>query len=204
MRYFMFNKPRGCVTARCDPRHKTVMDYIKEEDKDGLFPIGRLDKDTEGFLILTDDGSLCNRINLPESNVTKTYRFYSKCHLEKEDMERLCSGVSIASIKDRLTASASATILGYKTMKDIADLLDEERIVRIKNTRMGERPVTHAQIIITEGKKHQVKKMIGAVGGYVLYLERVAIGGLSLDHTLKRGEYRSMTEDELAMIFVKT
>jgi 16S rRNA pseudouridine516 synthase len=75
MRYYMFNKPRGCITACRDARHKTVMDYIPPEEQEGLFPIGRLDKDTEGLLIITDDGKLCFFVAAPDRGVTKTYRF---------------------------------------------------------------------------------------------------------------------------------
>ena len=200
MRYFMFNKPRGCITAVVDARHKTVIDYFPKEEAEGLFPVGRLDKDTEGFLILTDDGNFCNRVNLPTSVIPKTYRFYSKGILDPERLETLETGVSIAAIKDRLTAPAEVKILGVCTFRDAVDYMAPEFRAKIMNTRMGERPLTHGEITITEGKKHQVKKMIAAVGGYVVYLERVAIGDLHIDENLARGEYREITEAELDLI----
>ena len=200
MRYFMFNKPRGCITAVVDARHKTVIDYFSKEEAEGLFPVGRLDKDTEGFLILTDDGNFCNRVNLPTSVIPKTYRFYSKGILDPERLKTLETGVSIAAIKDRLTAPAEVKILGVCTFRDAVDYMAPEFRAKIMNTRMGERPLTHGEITITEGKKHQVKRMVRYTGAKVVYLKRVSIGTLLLDPALSLGQYRQMTDEEISIL----
>lgn len=199
MRYYMFNKPRGCITACSDPRHKTVMDYIPEDEREGLFPVGRLDKDTEGFLILTDDGKFCFHVNEPEHHVEKTYFFYARGTLDDEKIKALEEGVNIRIVKDHLTAPAKIEKLGEATFRDIAHLLDEDE-AKLRLTRRGDIPVTAGKITITEGKKHQVKKMAKAVGMYIVYLERVAVAGIPLDEDLPRGEFRPLTEEELQKI----
>ncbi len=199
MRYYMFNKPRGCITACSDERHKTVMDYFPDEEREGLFPVGRLDKDTEGFLIITDDGQFSYHITTPEREVEKTYFFYAKGKLDGEKIKRLEDGVDIMTSVVHKTAPAKAEKIGEATLRDIGHLLDCDP-ARLKYTRHGEVPVTAVKITITEGKKHQVKKMAMAVGMRIVYLERIAISGVALDTSLKRGEYRVMTEEEIAMI----
>lgn len=195
----MFNKPRGCVTACSDARHKTVMDYFDENERKGLFPVGRLDKDTEGFLIITDDGQLSYHVTTPEREVEKTYFFYAKGHLDEEKLNKLESGVNIMTSTVHKTAPARAVKLGETTLRDIAEHLDCDP-ARLKYTRHGDVPVTAVKITITEGKKHQVKKMAMAVGMRIVYLERTAIAGVPLDTNLKRGEYRPLTEKEISLI----
>ena len=195
----MFNKPRGCITACRDERHKTVMDYIPNEEREGLFPVGRLDKDTEGLLILTDDGKMCYYVTEPVSGVTKTYRFWAKGTLDDEKIKKLESGVSIYNDKSIVTSPARVEKLREGVLRDIAYLLDEDP-VRLKATRRGDVPVTEVKITITEGKKHQVKRMAKSVGMTIVYLERIAVSGIELDLTLGRGEYRPLTECEIACL----
>ena len=109
-RYFMFHKPKGAVTARRDDRHKTVMDYFPEEDRDILFPVGRLDKDTEGFLIVTDDGMFTYRLLSPESHIEKTYFFYALGIPDEKKLSELQGGVSIYRNRDDKTAPAKINI----------------------------------------------------------------------------------------------
>ena len=201
MRYYMFNKPRGCITACSDERHKTVMDYFPDSEREGLFPVGRLDKDTEGFLIITDDGQFSFRVASPEHTVEKTYFFYAKGELDEGKLSRLESGVDISapSIPVHKTAPARAEKVGEATLREIADCLDDDP-AKLKHTRKGDVRVTAVKITITEGKKHQVKKMAMAVGMRIVYLERIAIGGVELDRGLKRGEYRELTEEEISLI----
>lgn len=199
MRYYMFNKPRGCITACFDERKKTVMDYIPEEEREGLFPVGRLDKDTEGFLILTDDGGFCFHVNNPEHRVEKTYVFWARGVLDAEKIALLEGGVSISQKKERLTAPAVVEKLGEATLRDIAHLLDED-MNKLRHTRRGDIPITKCRITITEGKKHQVKRMAKAVGMEIVYLERVAISGVALDETLPRGSFRPLRQEELEKI----
>ena len=203
MRYYMFNKPRGCITACSDARHKTVMDYFPASEREGLFPVGRLDKDTEGFLIITDDGLFSYKVTTPEYEVEKTYFFYAKGQFDDEKLERLESGVDIMTSVVHKTAPAKAEKVGEATFRDIAEHLECDP-ARLKYTRHGDVPVTAVKITITEGKKHQVKKMAMAVGMRIVYLERIAIAGVALDTSLKRGEYRPLTDDEIRRIKAKT
>ena len=202
-RYIMLNKPRGLITACRDERQRTVMELFPEGEREGLFPVGRLDKDTEGFLIVTDDGAFCNNVNSPESLVSKTYRFFAKGELKADTVSRLESGVDIGSAKEGLTAPASAVHLATVKARDVLHIFSEGERVRILHTAKGDVPLVEMQITITEGKKHQVKKMALAVGLKIVYLERIAISGVQLDPTLKRGEYRTLTEDEVASILPK-
>ena len=202
MQYLMFNKPRGCITARSDPRHATVMEYFPEEMRDSIFPVGRLDRDTEGFLIFTDDGDFCFHINEPTHKMTKTYRFYAKGEFTEEKLFAMCNGVCIDDRSGRISAPAEARLLGFSTMRDISHLLDENE-ARLKYSRKGDAPLCHIELTVTEGKKHQVKKMARAVGLYIVYLERVAIGDVHLDSSLERGEYRPLSQHELSLLMGK-
>ena len=196
--YYVFNKPSGCITARRDERHKTVMDYFPEEKRDEIFPIGRLDKDTEGLLIFTNDGMLFHELMMPESKVNKTYFFWAKGDISDGKIAELEAGAAIYPDKNELTAPAKFSLLERKTLIDIKHLLSEEdsKLTRKK----GETPVFSGLLTITEGKKHQVKRMIKYAGCKVVYLKRVAIGRLYLDEKLFPGEYRALTENELALL----
>ena len=195
MEYYIFHKPAGCITARRDERHPTVMDYFPEEKRDILFPIGRLDKDTEGLLIVTNDGMLFHDIMMPEKKVCKTYFFWARGVISDDKIAELESGAAIYNDKSELTAPAKLTILERKTLIDIKDLLDEEdaKLTRKK----GELPVFSGLLTITEGKKHQVKRMLKYAGCRVVYLKRVKIGDIALDEDLQKGSYRAMTESEI-------
>ena len=195
MEYYVFNKPGGCITARRDERHKTVMDYFPEDMRDRIFPIGRLDKDTEGMLILTDDGPLFYNLMQPGKKVAKTYFFWAKGTITEEKIHDLENGAAIYPDKSILTSPAKLEILEKRTLIDIKSLLSEEdeKLTRKK----GETPVFSGLLTITEGKKHQVKRMIKYAGCKVVYLKRVAIGSLSLDEALLPGEYRALTGEEV-------
>ena len=197
-RYFMFNKPRGCVTARRDARHKTVMDYFPEDMRDVIFPIGRLDKDTEGLLLFTDDGNFFHHLMRPEFHVPKTYYFVADGIPNEEKLGELESGVNVYKNRDKMTAPAQIEILETCTLRDVRHLLDGSE--RIFATKRGDFPAICGNITITEGKKHQVKRMIRYTGPRVVYLKRVAIGALSLDPDLSPGEYRTLTDEELSAL----
>lgn len=199
LRYFMFNKPRGCISACSDPRHKTVLDYFPECEREGLFHVGRLDKDTEGFLIITDDGELCRLVAEPQFSTSKTYRFYAKGEVNEQKLEALRCGVRISARDEALTQPAEVKLLGSCTMREISHLLDDDD-ARLRHTRKGDVQLAHIEITITEGRKHQVKKMARAVGMYVVYLERIDISGIHLDSSLSRGEYRELTETEVRLL----
>lgn len=196
--YYMFNKPRGCVTARRDERHKTVMDYFPEEKRDIIFPVGRLDKDTEGFLLVTDDGNLCFDLMKPEHEVPKTYFFWAQGTLSEEKIAELENGVSIYKNRDFETAPAKITLSKSATLADIKDLLVGDDI-KVSNRR-GMLPVISGYITITEGKKHQVKRMLRYAKCRIVYLKRVRIGGVELDPSLPCGKYRPLTQSEIELL----
>jgi 16S rRNA pseudouridine516 synthase len=175
------------------------MDYIPENEREGLFPVGRLDKDTEGFLILTDDGKFGFRVSEPKSLIEKTYFFWAKGTLDEEKIKRLEEGVGIYNDPDMITAPARVKKICEAKLRDISHLLDEDE-AKLRLTKRGDVSVTGAMITITEGKKHQVKRMALAVGLRIVYLERVAISGVFLDKTLPRGEFRPLSEDEISKI----
>ena len=195
---YMFNKPSGCITACSDARHKTVMDYFPESDRETLFPVGRLDKDTEGFLVITDDGALSFDLMKPEHHVKKTYFFWAQGVLNEDKLKEFEKGVSIYKDKDIVTAPATIEILSVATLGSIKELLngEDEKL----GTRRALLPVTSGVITITEGKKHQVKRMIRYAGARVVYLKRIAIGNLHLDPTLPLGAYRALNEEEIKII----
>ena len=201
LKYYMFHKPRGCITARRDERHRTVMDYFPEESRDLIFPVGRLDKDTEGFLLITNDGELCFELMSPENEIPKTYFFWALGELKEEKIKEIESGVCIYKGWDFETAPAKIKLFKTSKLSDIKELLSEEDAKMLR--RRGEMTVTAAYITITEGKKHQVKRMIRYAGCRVLYLKRVKIGNLPIDPSLPRGSYRPLSLEELNLIRCK-
>lgn len=170
--YIMLNKPEGYVSATDDPKEKTVLDLIDSEDRrKNLFPCGRLDKNTLGLVILTNDGDSAHRLLSPKRHVSKVYKFESLFPLSQDDIKRLEEGVDIG---------------GYFTKPCNVTLTD---------SKSGE-------IVLTEGKYHQIKRMLEAVDNKITYLERISFGGIILDPSLNRGEWRYLTEDE-EQLFLK-
>ncbi len=193
--YYMFNKPRGCITARRDSRQKTVMDYFPEEKRDVLFPVGRLDKDTEGFILITDDGKLCFDLMSPENLIPKTYFFWVQGVLSDDKIRELQSGINIYKNSPYETSPAKIKVDRVGVLREIENLLIGDDI-KLSNKR-GELPITSGYITITEGKKHQVKRMLRYAGCRVVYLKRVSIGEIGLDETLELGTYRELSQDEV-------
>ena len=164
--YIMLNKPEGYISATDDPREKTVLELLDDRSRKlGLFPAGRLDKNTTGLLILTNDGGLCHRILSPKNHVAKTYFFRSERDITEEDRLRLENGINLDG---ELTKPAK---------------------VVLSDSRSGE-------ITITEGKFHQIKRMLEAVCNKITYLERIEFAGIPLDRALSRGKWRELTKDE--------
>ena len=170
LEYFMLYKPQGCVSATTDTSHKTVLDYIEEKKRKDLFPVGRLDIDTEGLLLITNDGVLAHELLSPKKHVAKTYYARIEGKVTTEDGGKFWEGVDIG--EKALTKPAKLHII-----------------------KSGE--VSEIELTITEGKYHQVKRMFEAVGKKVIYLKRISMGTLKLDENLKPGEYRKLTEEEL-------
>ncbi len=193
--YYMLHKPEGCITATKDNTSKTVMDYIEAGHNKGLFPVGRLDKDTEGLLLITNDGEFSHRLMFPEKQIEKTYFFWAFGTLDDVARKQLISGVMIGE-REPLAMATRIKVEGegmYSSFKERMNMVNLKEI-RIDATRQR---VVCGYITITEGRKHQVKRMLKAVGCYVAYLQRVSIGGLLLDETLQKGQYRALTEDEI-------
>ena len=195
--YYMLNKPRGLLTARTDLRRETVMVCFPEELREALHPVGRLDKDTEGLLLFTDDGLLDVRLLRPEHQVEKEYEFRAFGTLTQDDLRQMERGVVLPATGE-MTRPARAQLLQYSTIGESEGYLPEFR--REKYLKNPQRPVTAAKLWITEGRKHQVKLMVKAVGAHVFYLRRLAMGSLRLDASLAPGQYRALTEDEVRML----
>lgn len=170
--YIMMNKPKDTVSATEDAIEKTVVDILNEEDRiQKVFPVGRLDKDTEGLMLLTNDGDLAHRLISPKKNVEKKYYVEVNGELKNEHLEVVKKGVILED--------------GYRCKPARLEILDSSE------------SSSKANIYITEGKFHQVKRMMKSLGVTVTYLKRLSIGNLSLDKNLKLGEYRYLTDEEL-------
>ena len=170
--YIMMNKPQDTISATEDAIEKTVVDILKEEDRiHKVFPVGRLDKDTEGLMLLTNDGELAHRLISPKKDVVKKYYVEVSGELKNEHLEIVKTGVILED--------------GYKCKPARLEILESSE------------NKSRANIYITEGKFHQVKRMMKSIGATVTYLKRLSIGSLILDENLKLGEYRYLTDDEL-------
>lgn len=191
MNYYMFHKPYGCVTARSDERYPTVMDYFKELNIPNLSPVGRLDRETEGLLFVTDDGKWNQMITQPLEKVEKTYAFTALGTLDQNKIQHLEQGVLLIGAK-KLTAPATVSVTGTDVLQNVLPALPKEIQEKTKHNRM-EHPIVFGQITVTEGKKHQVRRMLKAVGCCIIYLKRISIGNVFLDPELQPGEWKSIS-----------
>lgn len=177
--YYLFHKPAGCVTAKQDNVHQTVMDYFPEDIRaKDIAPVGRLDLDTEGLLLLTNDGPLTHHLLSPAHHIPKTYYAILDKEVPEDAIEKFEEGVDIGD--DKPTLPAELVIL--PVLKDEA----------------GKKTYS-AELTIHEGRFHQVKRMFEAVGCTVTYLKRLSMGSLTLGD-LSKGEYRKLTADEIAVL----
>lgn len=168
--YYMLHKPAGVITATEDKKESTVMDILREEKIKNLFPVGRLDKDTEGLLLITDDGELAHNLLSPKKHVDKEYLVKVRDSISEEDCRKLSEGVDIG---------------------------DEKPTAPAKVERVAEKEIL---LTIREGRFHQVKRMLQAVGNEVLYLKRLSMGSLRLPEDLEKGAYRPLSEEEIYKI----
>ena len=168
--YYMLNKPAGVVSATEDKKERTVLDLLQERKRKDLFPVGRLDKDTEGLLLITNIGDLAHRLLAPGRHVDKVYYAEIDGKVTREDAELFRAGVDIGDKK--------------KTMPAFLEILSS---------------ADRSEILLTirEGRFHQVKRMFHAVGKEVLFLRRIQMGPLKLDEKLRPGEYRRLTKEEV-------
>lgn len=168
--YFMLNKPAGVVSATEDRKERTVLDLIDAKQRKDLFPVGRLDKDTEGLLLITNDGEMAHRLLSPKKHVDKVYYARVAGRITEEHVRLFAEGVDIGDEKPALPAEL--TVLSSGEISEI-------------------------ELVIREGRFHQVKRMFQAAGGEVTYLKRLRMGSLVLDGELEPGEYRKLTEEEV-------
>ncbi len=168
--YYMLHKPAGVITATEDKKESTVMDILKEEKVKNLFPVGRLDRDTEGLLLITDDGGLAHNLLSPKKHVDKEYLVKVRDSISEEDCKKLSEGVNIG---------------------------DEKPTAPAKVERVAENEIL---LTIREGRFHQVKRMLQAVGNEVVYLKRLSMGSLRLPEDLEKGAYRPLSEEEIYKI----
>lgn len=187
MVYYMLNKPAGVITATEDKNQKTVLDLITDKKRRDLFPVGRLDKDTVGLLIITNDGALSHRLLAPGKHVAKKYLVRVDGIITDEIKEAICSGVDIGD--DKPTAPAELENVG------LVSTAESDEVVVPEMDSDG--VVYEAEIIITEGRYHQIKRMFEAFGLNVIYLKRLSMGSLTLDPKLEEGEWRYLTDEEL-------
>ena len=171
--YYMLNKPAGVISASEDDREETVIDLIPEPRRRDLFPVGRLDRDTEGLLIITNDGALSHRLLSPKNHIDKVYYAEVSGILNESDVELFAQGPVLSD--------------GLECMP--ADL----KILSVSDDDY----TSAAEITIREGKFHQVKRMFAAVGAEVTYLKRLSMGPLALDPDLEPGECRRLTAEEV-------
>ena len=170
--YIMMNKPQGVVSATEDGREKTVIDLLPGDmRKTDLFPCGRLDKNTLGLMLITDNGDLAHRLLAPKSHVEKKYYFRSRFPVTEEEAGRFENGLTLED--------------GYET-----------KPARIELRGDGDEGI----ITLVEGKYHQIKRMLEALNNKITYLERISFGPLVLDEALDRGEWRYLTEEEIAAL----
>ena len=168
--YYMLNKPSGVVSATSDAKDKTVLDLIDSKKRKDLFPVGRLDKDTEGLLLITNDGELAHKLLSPKKHVDKIYFAKVQGVVTEADVESFAKGLDIGD--------------GEYTKPARLEIIISDEISEI-------------QLTIQEGKFHQVKRMFEAVDKKVVYLKRISMGTLRLDENLALGEFRPLTQEEL-------
>lgn len=176
MEYYMLNKPRGVVSATEDKKYQTVIDLIEDKSRKDLFPVGRLDMDTEGLLLITNDGALAHKLLAPKKHVDKLYE--ARCH---------------GLVPDTAVKEFSEGLLlpdGLKCLPAVLEIV----------AKHPKESVTDIRLTIREGKFHQVKRMMEAVGCPVLSLKRLTMGPLILDEALKPGQYRPLTKKELELL----
>lgn len=188
--YYMFHKPYGCVTARRDDRYPTVMDWFRELENPELSPVGRLDRQTEGLLFVTDDGQWNREMTRPEYSREKVYTFTVLGDLTAEKVAKLEEGVLLQG--DRTpTAPAKVTVTGHTVLSDHLDRLHPEVREATCHNR-ADHPVTFGRITITEGRNRQIRRMMKTVGCVVLELKRISMDGITLDDTLQPGQWKEI------------
>lgn len=196
MRYYMLNKPGGVVTATSDKFSKTVMDLFPDDIRKGLFPIGRLDRDTEGLLIITDDGDFAFRMLRPEFGITKRYFFRAFGKINEEKIKKLENGGALYGNGEAARPAFLSDIVLSTVEADSGFIPEEDRAHCLKNP---DGKTFSAVITVTEGKRHEVKLLLKSIGCKIFYLQRVSMGNFVLDKKLRPGEFREFTSEEVSI-----
>ncbi len=199
VRVYMLNKPAGVISATKDDEDRTVLDLLKGENVKNLFPVGRLDKDTEGLLLITNDGALSHKLLSPKKHVDKTYLVITDKEISENDMQEMENGIDIGDDKKTLPCKLQSV---YPRDENVEannkkfDGADNELI-----TDHLEEIIARSYVItIHEGRYHQVKRMFSHFGANVVYLKRIAFGPLVLDDGLAPGAFRKLTDEEMEML----
>lgn len=206
-RYLLLNKPQGILCVSRDPHAKTVVDLLPpDERRRGFFPAGRLDKDTVGLVLLTDDGDFAHRMLAPKKAVFKHYRAVVEGVMPPEAVARFAAGLTLSdgtqclpAVLQPLSPAAFAAAEGADA--DEAAFTQFYRDFSAKYRIPSEGPLGFVDIAIQEGRYHQIKRMCETVGHKVLWLKRCSIGGLALPRSLAEGEFRELTANEAATVF---
>ena len=191
--YYMLHKPAGVITASRDKNEKTVIDLIKSKKRRDLFPVGRLDRDTEGLLLITNDGDLSHHLLSPSKHVSKTYLAFVTGEPSEDIYTHFKEGIDIGD--DTLTKPAE--LRRFASVSDVLNIYND----KVLEDRLSEYNDAYIfEITITEGRYHEIKRMFEAEGCEVVYLKRYSMGSLILDFNLAPGEYRLLTDTELSSL----
>lgn len=191
--YYMMNKPAGIISASDDSREETVVDLIDEQKRKDLFPAGRLDRDTEGLLLITNDGGLAHRLLSPKHHVDKRYYAEVSGTVTEDDVQAFADGLVLPDGLECLPAKLEI----LRAADDDEEVSSDESSPEDNSHEVEFLATSEVEVVIQEGKFHQIKRMFAARGMEVLYLKRLTMGPLILDDTLEPGEYRRLTEKEL-------
>lgn len=187
--YYIFHKPAGCITALRDESEPTIRLYLETLDMTRLRPVGRLDRDTEGLLILTDDGTYNQRMTHPDAGIEKEYFFWAIGSFTEEKEQKLSQG-AVLSGKEPVTARpARITVSSECRLDEIYDFIKGKNKARILKNR-PDTPVFSGHITVTEGRRHEVKRLLKSIGCYCVYLKRVRMGNVVLPDDLAPGQVR--------------
>ncbi|MDE7326634.1 MAG: pseudouridine synthase [Lachnospiraceae bacterium] len=187
--YYIFHKPAGCITALRDPTEPTILKYLNTLDMTKLRPVGRLDRDTEGLLILTDDGAYNQHMTHPDMGTEKEYFFWAMGIFSKEKKKKLETGVQLAGKILSPARPAKVTFLQESRLMEIHGFIKGKKREHILKNR-PDTPVFSGYITVTEGRKHEVKRLLKSVGCCCIYLKRVRMGNVVLPEDLNAGEVR--------------
>ena len=189
-RYYILNKPAGCVSATKDGLSQTVIEILKNEPTRDLFPVGRLDKDTEGLLLITNDGKLAHNLLSPKKHVDKSYIAFVDKALEEKQLLEFKQGLDIGDETPTLPCE-----IKLATENEIISSLNNASFKICE----GKNEIAYI-VVLKEGRYHQVKRMFEHFGSTVIYLKRLTMGNLSLSPTLPIGQYRALTDEEIQIL----